>query len=104
MRKKLSLRKTGACSFIYLALGALILSGCVTTGTNEAAPEKVTMIESMKVVCPDMYVRVEYAAMRRWSKAAKPVYTDVGLLIPCENAISYNQVAHTAISTEGTTR
>ena len=49
MRKKLSLRKTGTCSFIYLALGALILSGCVTTGTNEAAPEKVTMIESMKV-------------------------------------------------------
>ncbi|MBU2499210.1 MAG: type IV pilus secretin PilQ [Proteobacteria bacterium] len=49
MGKKLSLRKKGTRSFTYLALGILILSGCATTGTNAAAPERVPIIESLMV-------------------------------------------------------
>ena len=51
MGKKLSLHQRWISSFIYLAIGIFILSGCATTSTNQTTPDesKAPVIESIKV-------------------------------------------------------
>ncbi|MBN1669492.1 MAG: hypothetical protein JXR37_00560 [Kiritimatiellae bacterium] len=46
------------------------------------------MINAMAVVCPDVQISVEYAAMRRWSKSAEATYDKTGRLIPWEDSIT----------------
>ena len=48
------------------------------------------MVESMRLVCPDVAIRTEYAVMRRWSKDAKAVYDKDGRLLPYEDAAPNN--------------
>jgi len=40
------------------------------------------MTNSMRLVCPDVEIRTEYAVMSRWQKGAKAVYDEEGRLIP----------------------
>lgn len=44
------------------------------------------MIDSMRLVCPDVEIRTEYTAMKRWCKDAKAVYDEHKRLIPFEDA------------------
>jgi type IV pilus assembly protein PilQ len=51
MRKMLSLYKKGPSSFIYLAIGVFIMSGCTTLGMNSEATEKAKapLVQSIRV-------------------------------------------------------
>lgn len=52
---------------------------------HEAAQElSLLMRGEFLVACPDVPVKVEVVAMRRWCKAAKPCYDQAGRLIPWE--------------------
>lgn len=42
------------------------------------------MIEAMRLVIPEVRIEVEFAAMRRWYKAAEAVWDDQGRLLPWE--------------------
>ena len=43
------------------------------------------LVRGLRAVCPDVTIRTEPAIMRRWDKAADPVYGDDGRLIPWED-------------------
>jgi len=56
---------------------------------DEKTSDRVTevarlMREAMKVICPDINVKVGMALMRRWDKSAEAVFDDSGRLIPWE--------------------
>jgi DNA polymerase-1 len=44
------------------------------------------IVEVMESYLPDIPAKADAALMRRWSKKAKPVYSDTGILIPWEDA------------------
>ena len=47
----------------------------------ERATEKARiMVDSMKIVCPDVPIKAEPCFMYRWNKAAEPVFDDAGNL------------------------
>jgi len=50
------------------------------------------MISSMKVVCPDVRIAVESAAMYRWSKAAKAVFDAAGNILPSDDKPDYSSL------------
>jgi hypothetical protein len=56
------------------------------TADLTAAAEDVRrrMVDAMRLVCPDVEIRAEYAAMRRWQKGAVAVRDLYGHLIPYE--------------------
>lgn len=46
------------------------------------------MVDAMRWVCPDVEIRVEYAAMRRWNKRAQPMFDAESRLIPWSEPVS----------------
>lgn len=53
--------------------------------TNELVNEiKRLMVESMRIVTPDVEPRAEAVLMRRWDKFAEPTYNEAGLLVVTE--------------------
>lgn len=52
--------------------------------TQAAADLELVMIDAMRVVTPDVPVKVETTAMYRWDKYAKPIWTPEGYLLPWE--------------------
>ncbi len=53
---------------------------------TEAEKIRTLMVAGMKQVVPGLPVRVEYAAMRRWTKKAKPRFDAAGRLVPWDSA------------------
>lgn len=49
------------------------------------------MVDSMRLVCSDVEIRTEYAAMKRWQKDAKAVYDERGRLIPFDHTATENK-------------
>lgn len=51
---------------------------------NAACRQRDIMVEEMSKVCPDVKISAEPAAMKYWTKAAEPVFSSAGRLIPWE--------------------
>ena len=51
---------------------------------EQAEHIQALMIEGMREVMPDVRVDVDFAAMRCWKKNAKPVFDELGRLVPWE--------------------
>lgn len=60
-------------------VGEVRISEYTTPSVREAAR---IMVESMRVVTPDVEPKAEPALMLRWDKSAEPVFDDSGSLIP----------------------
>jgi hypothetical protein len=65
---------------------------------HRAAAEDISriMIDSMRLVCPDVAIRTEYAVMKRWCKNAKAVYDEGGRLIPFED-VAHREEKHKSL-------
>jgi DNA polymerase I-like protein with 3'-5' exonuclease and polymerase domains len=53
------------------------------------------MVAAMREVCPDVVIKTEYAAMRRWDKSAKAIHDAKGRLIPYGDPLLSNDTNET---------